>query len=463
MVGLLAVLFLVQTPTVSVDVDRGELEVGDRLTVTVRVDNASAEAIGLEEQPRFPGFTVSGISQGSMVSFRQNREVRTTTWTFSLRAVAPGRHTIGPVRVRAGLDVIASAPVSVNVVAVDGGRRVALPARLRAIVNRAPGPDGSEDVLVSVVPSRDTLVLGEQLDLVVVAWFPRDVRARLRTRPTLAPPELRGAWTYAQTSALGVVSSREVAGRLYDLFVHSQIVFPLTPGPFKVGPASVSYNLPLRTSILSREIPQEVLSQPIEVMVRPQPPGPAGASPSAAGSGLRLDAMLDTGGFATGGAGQIAVTVTGRGNVSLWPEPDLQWPVGIRVYPGQTDVDIGQDSGYVVGSKTFYYLVVPDSIGAYTVPGARLDYFDPDRGRWLAARTEPMHLVSRVGRTPGTGPPVGPRLVAATGPTLARRLAGWLPLSLWLVVLAVPPLLMLWRPLLARRARGVTRRVRPLP
>ena len=49
---------------------------------------------------------------------------------------------------------------------------------------------------VALVASADTVSVGEQVDVVTAAWFPRDLRLQLRRPPTLQPPVIDGVWSY---------------------------------------------------------------------------------------------------------------------------------------------------------------------------------------------------------------------------------------------------------------------------
>ncbi|MCF3329684.1 hypothetical protein, partial [Escherichia coli] len=87
----------------------------------------------------------------------------------------------------------------------------------------------------------NTAQIGEQVDIVTAAWFPRELRLRLRRPPTLQPPSLDGMWTYPQAAPVGIAASRVVGGQWYDLFVLSQVGFPLHAGPLRIGGATLTY------------------------------------------------------------------------------------------------------------------------------------------------------------------------------------------------------------------------------
>lgn len=438
---LLALAVAIQQPQVNATVNRTEAEVGDEIVVTISVtaDGGTPTEVSV---PPFSGLDLIGTNQSSVFTSMGGRGTRETTWQYRFRAAAPGRAVIGPIRVRVGSDFIDAGELSVTVTAVGGEGGTEFHERLTEIIAAAPGPGGAADVTVQVIPSRDTIVLGEQLDLVVVAWFPRDVRSRLRTHPTLTPPELQGAWTYPRTAALGVVSTRVVAGRRYDLFVHHQVAFPLTAGELRVGHATVSYSLPLRTSILSREVPQEVQSEDTTVVVLPQPlEGRPQPFTGAAARNLEFTVTVDTGDFGMGNASTITAKVTGEGNVSLWPKPEFRWPEGVRVYEGRTAVDIASEDGMIGGTKTFTYLVAPESTGTYVVPPATYSYFALDSGRYVRATAPQVRLVARAVRPSARRvvrpPRIMPRLGAAALEDLGSRIRWWM-----LVLIAgLPPLL----------------------
>ncbi len=459
----LAMMLTLQQPEVVATVDRSEVELGDDVVLIVRTDAPGSAPTEIEE-PELIGFEVRDVNLASTFSATGGAGTRIVTWEYRLRATSRGQGRIGPIRVRVGEVEVEAPMITVDVRAADARAGAAFTPRVRQIVARAPGPDGSDEVIVAVVPSADTIVLGAQLDLVVVAWFPRDVRARLRTRPTLTPPELQGAWTYSQSSALDAVSSREVWGRLYDLFVHRQVVFPLTAGPLEVGPATVSFSLPLRTSILSREIPQEVQSESrwVEVVPQPEAGRPEGFTGVAA-SGLSFEVLVDSQALALGGGVTIRSTVQGHGNIALWPEPQFRWPRGVRVYPGGTDLQLAPENDLIAGTKTFTYLVVPDSAGTFAIRNPVFPYFDLDTRRYREARAGSVEFVARAGRPSVALRVPPPLLMDAGGEPVLRGLMSRIPLWGWLLLVASPAGLALIGRLVSRSSVRRTERAAPTP
>jgi hypothetical protein len=283
-------------------------------------------------------------------------------------------------------------------------------------------------------------MVGAPVDVVVAAWFPREIRLQLRTPPTLTDPDLRGAWVYPQPVPAGLAATRFVNGRWYDLYVLHSVVFPFTPGRLQVGRAKVAYSLPITYSFLSRELRHEVDSDPVAVTVTDQPSAgrPAGYAGLAAAN-LRMEMQVAPRSLAVGDASNVAITLTGSGNIALWPEPRVRWPDDVRIYPGDPDVSTRMEDGRIVGSKRFTYLVVPDSAGVHSIRDVRVPYLDLDTRRYGELRAASVDIVARegaAGAPSGTAADVPPLATIARQPLIPPQ--GWPAPALFGVALGAP-------------------------
>lgn len=354
MIRALLLAVAVQQPQVTVAADRSELGLGDTLRLTIRVEATGNEPVRILD-PALTGLVLDGVREGSEVRFSGSRTTRRTTRVLRLRAVRVGRAEIGVVRVHQGN---ASAEATgLTVMVAPAAAEPPLEPALGEVLTRAPAPDGAADVAVQLIPSRTSVVLGDQVDLVTIAWFRRDVRTRLRAPPAFEGPSAQGVWSYRHAVPAGIVSSRRVGNLWYDLFVQHETIFPLRAGLLSIGRASVGYIFPLTYSFLSREVRHVVSSDSVAIMVTPHPVAgqPAGYA-GAAGVDLTFRMSPEREELAVGEARTMEVTVSGQGNVALWPEPEISWPAGLRVYPGDVSVSLNRLSGSVGGSKVFHYL-----------------------------------------------------------------------------------------------------------
>ncbi len=196
-------------------------------------------------------------------------------------------------------------------------------------------------------------------------------------------------------------------------------------------------------------------------------PQPTASRPDAFGgaaaSDLRLAMTMDTAGFAGGRAATITATLSGRGNVSLWPEPDIEWPNGLRVYPGNAEVRVDSDAGYVTGSKSFSYLLVADSVGSFNLSPIAFEYFDLDARDYRSVQTNPIQLVARVGREASPTGADPPSLMSPLGPAVAQRLVTQARWYHWVILVVVAPLLFFIRLAISAFAKRTRRAVTAPP
>jgi len=444
---LAAMLLQAQQPQVVASADRGSVSRGDTVVVTIRVTAQGNEPVRIAS-PDLVGLSLVESRETSRVQMAEGVAQRVTVRVLRLVATTDGRAVVRGIRVTQGSRVTEAPALTVDVAPVAVGLPSLDPSLQKLIDGLAP-PASADQVVVSLVPSRTTVVLGDQVDLVTVAWFPRDVRSRLRTVPAFEGPDVQGAWSYQQAGPAGVAASRQVGDRWYDLFLQYQTVFPLQIGPLRVGRASVAYALPLTYSFLSRELRHVVPSDSVVIEVSPYPVTgqPAGFS-GAAGGGLALRLAPTEYDMSVGEARTLTVSLEGRGNVALWPEPEVQWPTGLRAYPGDVQVNVTREQGLIRGSKVFTYLLVADSAGSYRVKPPVYPYYDLDQRRYVQIAALPLEIAARPGQGPALRRAEPPPLIRATPPGVP--LATRLPWGVWPAV-AVAPLFMLG---LSRRRRS---------
>ncbi|HEV8380744.1 MAG TPA: BatD family protein [Gemmatimonadales bacterium] len=448
MLPLLAVAVLVQGAEVTAGVDRTHLRVGEELMLTIRARSRAADPVEIVV-PSLTGFAIVGSRDMTEVALGgASGSIRTTVRELQLRAQQPGALLIGPIRARQGGSVVSTDPILVTVDSAADRTTSTLSPLARSLLESTPPPVSrrSDRVALTMLVPSDTVYAGQQVDIIAAAWIPRDLGERMRRPPllTLVTPE--GVWAYpaATPSGGGAALSRQVNGRWMDLFIAHQVAFPLVPGRLIIPPASVEYALPVTFSFFSREERYTLRSDSIGITVLPLPP--ANPATTVVAESLSLDLRVDPATTRVGEPIEAAVTISGIGNVALWPEPPLKWPAGFRVYPAQTEVRVATDAGRIAGSKMFQFLAVPDSSGNFVLPEMRYLYFNVRAGRYQTASAAPRALAVAPGAEPRAArvlPPLLPAHGELPAETLSRRL-GW---QGWLAVLAAPPLVagLAWR------------------
>ena len=431
-------------------VDRDRVGPGEIVTLTVRVTSGQPEAIRVA-LPKLGGFDLESRSERSDVTATG----RNTVIELRLRATAPGEWRLGPVEVFQGSAYARADPVTLT---IEGGTPPAVAAhlspRLARLLQRAPPPGVLGPAAVTVAISDPVVVVGQQVDVVTIAWFERGLRQELRRAPTVESPHFDGVWSYQEPVTGGIASTRQVGGKWYDLFVLHQIVFPLTPGTVKISPAKLQYSVPLAYQFFSQDErytlvsdAQSFVAQALSVEGRD--PGFLGA----VGHGLTVRQTLTPLAGRQGEAFTTELVLSGQGNVALWPQPDVRWPAGLRVYPDASEEHIATTEGMLGGTRTFKFLLVADSSGTLPLAPVRYSYFDPGAGKYLLAEAPGVNLIVAPRGVVAASRAEPPPIRLDQRAPIATRLRALLPDAAWLV-LALAPLLALFAPRFRRRRQS---------
>ncbi len=436
----LALLQQAPPPEVISSVDRDQITVGEEITFTIKVTSQSSENIKIALPP-LPGLEVVARSERNEVAV-SGSQTRTTTLELRLRALQAGRMRLGPFQVSQGPHVVQGDAAEIVVTGAGRATGVAttINPRVQKLLERAPPPKVTGQVGLTLVLSADNVTVGEQVDVITAAWFPRDLRVQLRRPPTLEAPQIDGVWSYPQPAPVGIAASRLVGGRWYDVFVLHQIVFPLTPGRVRIAPATLHYSVPLAFQFFSQE-ERYTLSSPEGTLQVSELPdrGRTAAFLGAVGRGLTLGRSVTPLAGRVGEPVAVALTLEGEGNVALWPAPPIRWPQGVRVYSDRTEEVIKAKAGRLAGTKTFRYLVVPDSTGSLLLPSVNYSFFDPATGFYASTELPPTAIPVAPAGEAAVAKALPPPLMYSRRPALPWRLvhgvADW---GFWLIVLLPP-------------------------
>jgi hypothetical protein len=448
---LLATLAQASAPTVDAAVDEDRVSVGEDLLYTLRAVSHSPLPMHVSVEP-FNGLEIVSRSERSEVSLGAD-PTRTTVLEVRLRAVRPGRWQLGPARAVQGRDTVEAAAIVVDVIASRAATASTLSPRLKHLLAQARPPAAGQ-AAVDLIVSADSVRVGEQVDVVTAAWFPRDLRLQLRRPPTLQPPVIDGVWSYPQSTPAGIAATRNIGGRWYDLFVAHQVVFPLLPGTVHIPRATLKYSTPVALQFFSQEERFALTSRADTLAVRslPESGRPAGFS-GAIGSGLELDRRVTPAAARVGEGVAVELSLTGEGNTALWPAPELRWPPGARAYSDKVEERAAATEGRIGGTKTFRYLVVPDSVGALALPAVSYPYFDLAENRYLTAAVRAGSVPVAPGGEATASTALPPPLLRDGNPSVALRLGQPVPDWAWLLVLLGPPAALALRGRLSFRRR----------
>jgi hypothetical protein len=419
-----AALARADEPTVRAEVDATRIGVADQVQLTVTIEG---RAVDVTEEPALPLENlrlVGGPAVSQQISFVNGAVSQARSYTYVLQPVAVGRAEIGAVQVKLGGGVVkAAAPIRIEVVAGSVGTR---PARPRSPFD---DPSGGEDPFGSVfgrrrpraepklqvvaTASRTKVHVGEP---VLVTYFVY-TQASVSDVQLAEAPQYPGLWAEdledAKTGPRGERAT--LNGESYVRFpILRKLLFPTRAGQLTIPPARFRIGLARLSFFDAGPGRVERSTEPLTLTAEavPSEPGWSGAVGE-----FDVQAALDRDSVALGEAATLRFTVKGTGNLK-WVDraPEVLLP-GAKVYPPQTRSDLKVGPAGMAGSKTWEFVVVPETSGALTVPPLPFAYFAPSAGAVKRAQTAALTLkvaggpVAAVGQAAASGAVAPPRAV----------------------------------------------------
>jgi len=384
------------------------------VTCDIVVSGAEIEAVSLPETGALD-LVGQSRSEGTQVSIVNGRlsSSRTVRITLTLRAAEPGTYEIGPGEVRAEGKVARSAPVKIEV--VDAGAAAPAPPPAAGAPTRpAPGaaapppiadPGQSEKLFLVLSVAQGEVYLGQQLSVTLTLYSRLDLSDIRGVRL----PDFEGVVVEDLVTPRRVSPQpQQIGGRRYHAFMLRKLaLFPTRSGLLVLPPAEVTAVVGggffQRGQLVRRE------SEPLEVMVKPLPveERPADFEPGNVGA-FGLEVKVNRRRLSQRDPLNLTVTVIGQGNFRALRVPQLSAADGFRVYQPTTFEETRVERDAIHGRKGYEVLLQPQRAGRLVVPPLRLDFFDPDKGRYQTVRSDsiPVEVSPWTGaQGPGPGLP----------------------------------------------------------
>ncbi len=346
---------------------RGTVDESVGFTVTVSGAGAGVPA-PVVQLPA--GLEVLGVSRGESAS--------QTVFRYEIGLQRAGRYSVGPVRVRADGQLLASGACALVVTAAAPG---------------LAATSGAASLLVDVEPRAPWV--GEPVILRVRLVLARD----LAEEPAYVPPVTTGFWAEPPSRPESYYATQ--AGRRVLVTETRTRLYPLAPGVARIGAAGAVVVFagadaadPLRWE--SGRVPRREVtlrSQPLEVGIRPLPPGaPAGFDGAVGSFAVRWSADRERTSLDVPLTARL--DVRGVGNLPLVKAPVLA-PADAEVFAAGSEDSLAAPGSRGDGRRRFQWTVLPRREGTWSIAVPAFVWFDPAAGAYRSAPQRP--LVAEVG------------------------------------------------------------------
>lgn len=446
------------------EVDSTTVGVEDTFAFVITIEGRSIDLEGEISTPELSNLEiVGGPSVSTRVSFINGAISQSRQYTLFLRPLAVGPARIGPVHATLGGTERSTNPITLDVVA--GSKAQARPRPVdpfdafrqedpfeTMLGRRRPAPVQAK-VLMVAEPNRTRVFVGEPVLLTYYLY----TQAAVAGLEPEDPPKFPGFWAEElprkeDEPARGERVERD--GEPFQRFVVlERLLYPTKAGVLEIPPASFRLGIPQGTSLFDPGFGRTAVvtrrTEPVRITVDPLPSAP---SFGGAVGRLRASASLDRAVVKVGEAAALRFRIEGTGNLR-WIDlaPEITIP-GVRVYPPQVKTDVKVSPSGLTGSRTWEYILIPETAGTHRIPAIPFAYLDTASRQLVSTATAPLVLAAEAASAaPPTGAPAAqaaPATASTTAdlrlrdalephrPLLSRKAGTWLLVLLSLSVLA---------------------------
>lgn len=419
--GLAAALLVATAPAAGLAqsarafLSQNPVPVNGQFVLTVEVSHS------LDASPAPPDLSAFAVYLGANTStsmqFVNGRMSTTFSVQYRFQATQEGTFEIGPIPVSATGGDLRTDPLTIEITSA--------PPASGGGTGTGSGGAGAD---IRISPS-DLFVTAEASAEQVYVNQPVVVEYRIFTRVdvesyTFVEQPGAGFWVEELAEPQGRTEQVVRDGVQYaSTVVRRAAFFPTSAGAKRLDPLVLEAQVRVRRQFLGRDIfdgffggspfsrtPVSIASNALDVDVLPAPPG-APASFSGFVGSLAVSASVDRTAAETNDALTLRLEIGGAGNVRTLPEPSLNLPPTVEVYPPEMHEEVEPAADGVQGSRVYEYVIVPREPGALTIPPVELAYLDADRGAYAVASSDPIALT--VTGDPGPAPVLPGRRAAA--------------------------------------------------
>lgn len=385
-------MFAVESPAVAqspvtAEVDRNRISTSETLTLSITISGGNA---GSPQMPMLDGFQVVGTSRSSQISIINGKISSQAVYYYILQPTQTGTLTIPGIPVTIDQQTYITQPIIVD---VTQGAAPAAPQQNAPVNPTEPTSDEfrDQDVFVEAEVDNPTPYIGEQ----ITHTF-RFYRAiNLSGQPSYESPSFNGFWHENETQQVDY--DINIGNRLYRVVELTTVLFPTSAGEHTIDTAALTIPGSLFTQ------GTRLTTGPITVNVLPLPvPAPDGFH-GAVGQ-FAIDTSLDADQVNVNEPITLKVEVSGRGNLSNLPDPELPVLNNWRGYESTSTVNSQLYDGQVQGNRITEQLMVPGTAGEFTIPSISYTYFDPELGDYQTVNSVAMVVHVSEGAAAGLAP-----------------------------------------------------------
>ena len=386
---------------------------------------------------------VSGPNQESGMTMNNNTVKKYIALSFVIKPKTTGNFTIPPSLAKAdGID-LKSNSVKIKVTAKSSGNNPGVNAfnspfsGLDPFADPAPRSSYNDFILrkgenpldkikknmfVRVEVDKRSAYVGEP----VVATYKLYTRLKSESNMIKNPSFNGFSVLDLQQPAELSYTTEKLEGREYNVYVIRKVqLYPLLAGSLEMGIAEIENNVQfikaeyvnqqqdifndMFRDLANATIPPEGIemqkvtlqSKPLTILVKPLPDVNKPESFKGAVGNYTVNAMIEKNIFSTDDVGNMALIISGEGNMQMINAPVLAWPQGIEGFEPKATDDLFKGTVPVSGRKIFEYPFTVSKPGSYKIPAIAFSYFNTREAKYKTITINPVEFTVTKGSEKG--------------------------------------------------------------
>ncbi len=365
--------------TLSASVDRSQVFVGERFTLSLRFSGTRAiDAPDL----RFAGLRVNYIGPMTRMESVGGRVNTSITHRYALSALKPGSYKLGPFRIAHQGSVLESPALNIEVISPDSSTASTTASQQQDLRLR-----------LLVEPEKKSVFIGERVAL-KIRLLVADVRV-----DDLNYPEIGGEGFAIEDISRPTQQSEIVNGKRVQSLEFRTTLTPLRAGRLEIGPVTMSMDLlethsrrsgdPLFDRFLgvTRRKPVKISASAVSLQVQPLPTQGRPEDFSGAIGRFAFSVSASPTEVAAGDPVAVHMEIAGRGNLTSIKPPRVAVDGRFRAYE-----PLPAELSGNAGGQAFEQVIIPRSADIAELPAVRFSYFDPAAKAYRSITRGPIPL-----------------------------------------------------------------------
>ncbi len=388
-----------------------EVAVGQRFQVSFEVNSKADKFQG----PTFKGLSVlSGpnSSFSSSMSFVNGKRTsqQTQSYNYIVTADEVGTVNIGIASCHVDGKKITSTPFRINVVKGQNnpGQQSTQGAQSQNRNNAATGIN-DQTLFARVQVSKSNPYQGEQ----IIVSYKIYTQVSLQNFQLNKLPGNKGFWSEDLSEGRQIeVRDEVIDGKKYSVAeIRRGAMFAQESGKLTIEPLSLEvlalvprqrqrtgtiwdlFDDPFFNS--AQAVQKELKTNSLSVNVKPLPSAPEGFSGGVGNFTVKAESDLTQ--IRANEALTYRVTVQGNGNLMLLETPKINFPPVFDVYEPRVIDNIKRGDSGISGSRTFEWVLIPQSKGNYEIPELEYIYFNPAQKQYVTRRCPAIAVTVEAG------------------------------------------------------------------